>query len=184
MPCPPGGSVIDGDAGVSEKSCRLNVAVTEAGALTVTVQVLVPEQAPLQPLKVELASGFAVSCALEPLGNDAEHVGPQLIPDGLLMTVPLPFPAFATAKTITGLSTNVAVTVVSAERVTVQSRACAQPVALHPAKAEPGSGAAPRSSDVPAGKLAEQKAPQPICPTLGASPTVPVPLPDLLIVSV
>ena len=58
------------------------------------MQELVPEQAPDQPVKSELASGFAVSVTDVPLANSALHAEPQLIPDGLLVTVPPPVPAF------------------------------------------------------------------------------------------
>ena len=54
----------------------------------------VPEQAPDQPVKSELVSGFAVSVTDVPLSNLALHARPQLIPDGLLVTVPPPVPAF------------------------------------------------------------------------------------------
>ena len=60
----------------------------------------VPEQAPDQPVKSELASGFAVSVTDVPLANFALHAKPQLIPDGLLVTVPPPVPAFWTVISI------------------------------------------------------------------------------------
>ena len=62
-------------------------------ALSVTVQVPVPEQPPpLQPVKVEPAAGVAVKVAAVPLANAAEHVAPHEIPAGLLVTVPVPVP--------------------------------------------------------------------------------------------
>jgi len=64
------------------------------------VQVPVPEQAPDQRLKSELASGFAVSVTVVPLANLELHAEPQLIPDGVLVTVPPPVPAFWTVSSI------------------------------------------------------------------------------------
>ena len=62
-------------------------------AVSVTVQVPVPEQPPpLQPEKVEPAAGVAVRVMAVPLANAAEHVAPQAMPTGLLVTVPLPAP--------------------------------------------------------------------------------------------
>ena len=60
----------------------------------------VPEQAPDQPAKSELASGFAVSVTDVPLANFALQAEPQLIPEGLLVTVPPPVPAFWTVISI------------------------------------------------------------------------------------
>lgn len=80
------------------KVCRLNVAVTDLAASMVTVQVPVPEQAPLQPTKTELAVGVAVRVTWVPASKVAEQVAPQLIPAGEEMTVPLPVPLFATFK--------------------------------------------------------------------------------------
>jgi len=71
----------------------LNVAVTDVRFASNTVQVSVPEQAPDQPLKSELAFGFAVSVTDVPLANVALHAEPQLIPAGLLVTIPPPLPA-------------------------------------------------------------------------------------------
>ena len=50
-----------------------------------------PEQPPPdQPVKVEPESGDAVSVITLPLLNAAEQFGPQFMPEGMLVTVPLP----------------------------------------------------------------------------------------------
>jgi len=78
---------------VSAKEDCMKVAVTEVAAVIVTVQVPVPVQPPpLQPAKVEPAAGAAVKVTAVPLVNGVEHVVPQEIPAGLLVTVPLPVP--------------------------------------------------------------------------------------------
>ena len=64
------------------------------------MQASAPEQAPDQPLKSELAFGFAVSVTDVPLANFAVHAEPQLIPEGLLVTVPPPVPEFWTVISI------------------------------------------------------------------------------------
>ncbi len=62
-------------------------------ALSVTVQVPVPEQPPpLQPVKVEPAAGAAVKVTAVPLAYVAEQVAPHEIPAGALVTVPVPAP--------------------------------------------------------------------------------------------
>ena len=59
----------------------------------------VPEQPPpLQPLKVELAAGAAVSVTAVPFVKLAAQVAPQSMPAGELVTVPLPVPAGATVR--------------------------------------------------------------------------------------
>ena len=71
----------------------LNVAVTEVADFTLTTQVgLDPEQTPpLQPRKVELfLDGVAVSVTTSPVQNGSAQSRPQLIPEGLLVTVPGP----------------------------------------------------------------------------------------------
>ena len=77
----------------------MNVAVTARAWSTVTVQVgdaLV--QAPLQPMKLEPAAAIAVSVTVAPFVKSASQVAPQAIPAGLLVTVPLPVPAFVTVR--------------------------------------------------------------------------------------
>ncbi len=74
--------------------------MTERAALIVTVRVpsafVVPS--PLHPLKVEPAAGLAVSVTLVPWSKLAEQVEPQLMPAGLLVTVPLPAPVLLTVS--------------------------------------------------------------------------------------
>jgi hypothetical protein len=76
----------------------VNVAVTEVALVNVTLQVLVPVQAPDQPANVEVALGAAVSVTMVPLGKLALHVAPQSIPAGLLVIVPAPVPAVWTVS--------------------------------------------------------------------------------------
>ena len=73
----------------------LNVAVTVSAWLIDTVHVLaVPEHpAPDQPANTDPDPGVSDNVTDEPCANDAEHVLPQSIPDGLLETDPDPEPA-------------------------------------------------------------------------------------------
>jgi len=165
---------------VSVKVCRANVAVTEAAALIVTVQGPVPEQPPpLQPVKVELASGVAVKVTAVPLANGAEHVAPQAIPAGLLVTVPAPAPALVTVRA-KDCTANVAVTEVAAFNVTLQVPEPEQPPPLQPEKVEPAAGVAVKVTAVPLANGAEHVAPQ----AMPAGLLVTVPAPALLTVSV
>jgi hypothetical protein len=94
--CPPGSTVKLSDAGATEKSGSpaLNVAV--ADAVVVRVQGPVLEQSPLHPEKLEPASAVGVSVAVVPLAKFAEQTPLQLMPAGLLVTVPPPLPANTT----------------------------------------------------------------------------------------
>src|SRR5256712_5305398 len=119
----------------------VNVAVTVVAALRVTVQAPGPEQPPpLQPLKVEPAAGAAVSVTAVPLAKLAAQVAPQVMPAGLLVTVPAPVPALETVSVKVGVK--VAVTVVAAGAVTAQAPVPEHPPPLPPLKAEPASGRA------------------------------------------
>jgi hypothetical protein len=72
----------------------LKVAVTDVLAFTVSIQTPVPVQTPpLQPVKTESADGVAVRVTIVPSLKNSEQSLPQLIPAGLLITVPLPLPA-------------------------------------------------------------------------------------------
>ena len=71
----------------------LKVAVTCSLALSVKVQVaLEPLQPPVHPVKDELAPAASVRVISVPALKLALQVGAQLIPEGLLETVPVPVP--------------------------------------------------------------------------------------------
>ena len=74
------------------------MAVTVVAALTVTTQLPVPEQAPLQPAKADPVAGVAVRVSVVPAVTDCEQVVPQLILAGVpvSVTVPEPDPLLAT----------------------------------------------------------------------------------------
>ena len=152
--------------------------MTVVAALSVTVQVPVPEQPPpVQPEKVEPAAGVAVKVTAVPLANAAEHVAPQEMPVGLLLTVPEPAPDLLNVS-VKDCSVNVAVTVVSALSATVQVPVPVQPPPLQPVKVEPAAGVAVRVTAVPTVNEAEQVAPHEM--PEGALVTVPLPVPVLV----
>ena len=79
---------LDGSAEVTAKGAGPNVAVTDLAASVVSGHVVpVPVQAPVQPRKVELGPGEAVSVTDVPFEKLAEQVGPQSIPTGVEVTV-------------------------------------------------------------------------------------------------
>jgi hypothetical protein len=179
VPCPLGCIVSAVEAGVSEKFSAANVAVTAPAAFIVTLHVPVPEQAPLQPVKVDVGFGAALRVTAVPEPKFAEHVLPQLIPSGLLVTIPLPLPASETVSK-TALS-NFAVIVRLEFTIRLQSIILAvQPPPLQPANTEPELGAAPRMKSEPA----ETEHPVAQTPGLEIGPTIPVPLPDVAVVTV
>src|SRR5439155_402179 len=82
---------------------------------------------------VEPAAGAAVSVTAVPLAKLAEQVAPQVMPAGLLVTVPAPAPALETVS-VKVCRVKVAVTVVAAESVTVQAPVPEHPPPLQPLK--------------------------------------------------
>src|SRR5437879_556127 len=166
---------------VRVKDCTANVAVTEVAAFTVTMQVPVPEQPPLQPVKVELASGVAVRVTAVPTVNEAEQAAPQEIPEGALLTVPLPVPVLVTLRA-KDCWTKPAVTEAAALIVTMQVPVPEQPPPLQPEKVELASGVAVKVTAVPLANGVEHVAPQAM--PAGLLVTVPAPAPALLTVSV
>src|SRR5438093_267706 len=144
-------------------------------ALSVTLQVPVPEQPPpLQPVKVEPAAGAAVKVTAVPVANAAEHVGPQEMPAGALVTVPVPVPLGLTVS-VKVCTAKVAVTVVAALSVTVQVPVPVQPPPLQPVNVDPAAGVAVKVTAVPLAYVAEQFPPHEMPP--GLLFTIPLPAP-------
>src|SRR5215470_8726910 len=166
---------------VSTKDGKANVALTLWAALIVTVQVLVvPVQPPpLQPVNVEPAVGVAVKVTAVPVVKDVEHVVPQEIPAGALVTVPVPVPALVTVRAKDDC-TKLAVTEVAAVTATVQVPVPVQPP-LQPVNVESAAGAAVKVTAVPLANVAEHELPQEM--PVGTLVTVPDPAPALLTVS-
>ena len=77
----------------------MKVAVTLRAAVMLTVQLLaLPEQEPTQPAKVLPVAACAVKVTEELAAKLPEHVLPQSMPLGELVTVPLPLPERATER--------------------------------------------------------------------------------------
>jgi hypothetical protein len=77
----------------------VKVAVILRACTMLTMHEPVPlHPSPFQPVKVDPLAGAAVSVMLVPKSKRALHVLPQLIPMGLLVTVPLPVPAWLTVR--------------------------------------------------------------------------------------
>lgn len=158
-----------------------NVAVTvvPVDSVNVHVRLVVHVPALLQPVKLEPDAGAAVSVTL-PFGMLAVHVGPQLMPAGEEVTVPVPAPALLTVSDEVGTGLNAASTVVSALSVNVHVTAEPHPAPVHPANTEPAAAAAV-SVTLPLVIAAVQVEPQ-LMPA-GLEVTVPPPVPDLVTVT-
>jgi hypothetical protein len=161
---------------------ELNVALTDCAEFIVTLHAPVPLQAPPQPAKVEPESGVAARLTTVPLAKLAEQVVPQEIPEGVLVTVPAPFPLLDTVRVkVPALAVKLAPTDFAASMVTLQAPVPVQ-APLHPANVEPESGVAVRFTTVPLSKFAEQLEPQEI--PAGELATVPLPVPLFVTVRV
>ena len=127
----------------------LNVAVTARAAVIDTVQLPVPEHAPLQPANVEPLAADAVSVTDVPLAKLALQVPPQFTPDGDEDTVPLPAPDFVTlsAYVVPELA-NVAVSERAAVIDTVHA-AVPEHAPLQPENVDPLAAAAVNVTDAP-----------------------------------
>jgi len=78
---------------VGTLTAKLNVAVALLSAFMVTVQVVaVPLHAPLQPANTLPVAGAAVNVTAVSLAKFSVQSVPQLMPAGVLTTVPVPFP--------------------------------------------------------------------------------------------
>ena len=74
-------------------------AETERSAVSFSLQfTFVPAQSPDQPVNLEPAAGLAFRVTDAPTWNVALQVVPQLIPAGLDVTLPVPFPDLLTVS--------------------------------------------------------------------------------------
>lgn len=137
----------------------------------VTVHVPVPEQAPDQPLNIYPDVGAAVSATDVPLLYVEEHVEPQEIPAGLLVTVPF---GEVTERVKVGMVVKVAVTLVFAFTVITHEPVPEQPPD-QPVNVEPLAAATDKVVEVPAVTVEVHVVPQLIDPPV----MVPVPVPVL-----
>lgn len=100
--CAPRWAVKLADAACSEKSGGgpvLKVAVTNSSEVVkVTLHEPIPEQFVSQPENPDPEEGEAVKVTTFPVAKLAAQDVVQLIPAGVLVTVPLPLPAIATNK--------------------------------------------------------------------------------------
>jgi hypothetical protein len=171
------------EVGVGVEVLSANVAVTLRARLIVTVQVPVPVQAPLQPVKEDPVVAAAVRVTVVPAMKAPLQLLLHAIPLGEDVTVPDPVPLFVSVRmyVVAGeLRVNVAVTLFAASTTSVQP-----PVPVHaplqPVKVEPVAGVALSPTLVPALKEALQVPPQ--STPLGLDATVPLPVPALLTVT-
>jgi hypothetical protein len=136
----------------------------------------VPVQGPPHPAKVEFCPGDSVSVTRVPVAKLALQVGPQLIPEGLLVTVPVPLPPTVTDRTAWA-TLKVAVTcwLVVSVKVQVGALMALQEPPLQPAKDEFEAAVAVRVTWVPLLKVALQLGLQ-LMPE-GVLETVPDPVP-------
>jgi hypothetical protein len=119
----------------------VKLALTACAALIVTTHAPVPlHPAPLHPENADPLAGVAVKVTCVPLTNAALHVAPQLIPAGLLVTVPLPLPVFVTVRVYNCVK--LALTACAALIVTTQVPVPLHPAPLHPENTDPLAGTA------------------------------------------
>jgi hypothetical protein len=111
----------------------------------VMVQSVVPvHSAPLQPVNLNPEAAVARKDTLLPETTVEEQTVPQLIPEGVLVTIPLPF--FETVS-VTGFMAKLAVHVLFAFMVTAPSEQSESPV--HPVNLESDAGMGVKTTTVP-----------------------------------
>jgi hypothetical protein len=166
-------------------TARVNVFGVAKLAMTVwlafiaTIHEPVPlHPAPLQPPNVDPADGVAVNVTVVPLLKVELQVVPQLMPEGLLITVPSPAPALVTARVNVFGVAKLAVTVWLVFIATIHEPVPLHPAPLQPVNVEPAAGAAVRVTVLPIGKSASQVVPHEMPPGLLDT----VPFPDFMIV--
>lgn len=153
----------------------LKLAVTCWLALSVRLQVgLLPLQPPVHPAKDEFAAAVSVSVTWVPLVKLVLQVGAQLIPPGLLATVPAPA-SVTVSTTAFWMALKLAVTCWLALSVNMQVGLLPLQPPVHPANEEFAAAASVRAIEVPLAKLALQEGAH-VMPA-GLLLTVPPPAP-------
>ena len=118
-------------------------------ALALTTQVPVPPQAPpLQPLKINPASGDAVNVTVVPPGNCVLQIGLHEMPTGFEVTEPVPVPVLLMVTVNVGGGNVLKVAVTVALLITTQGPVPEQ-APDHPANMDPGPAEAERVTAVP-----------------------------------
>lgn len=130
----------------------VKVAVQVMSAAIVT-EPSVQSVGPLQPVKVDPVVGVAVRVTTLPLLKEARQVASQVIPVGLLVTVPLPSPARVTVR-VNSIKSKMALQLVNKVMVSVIGLAVPVQLPPHLAKVESPEAVAVRVTTVPSSKLA------------------------------
>lgn len=149
-------------------------ASTDCGWLMLIEHTPVPEHAPVQPVNTEPGVATGVKVTVEFWKKLKAHWGSQLIPLGLLVTVPEPPPPTVTFNGCN--EPKFAPTVWGEFTITVHGPTPAQPDEFQPTNPEPESGFAVRVTEVPLLKLKTHVAPQSM--PGGVLVILPVPLPE------
>ena len=158
----------------------LKVAKTLLLALILTVHAPGPVQSPLQPTNVAPAPGVALKVTKAFSKNWALQNVTQLMPLGVLLTVPAPVPNTETDRPRNAVAPpKFAVTFFDAVMLTVQLPVPVQSP-LQPMNVDPGSSATVSVTLVPLANDALQALPQLMA--AGALVAVPEPVPDLVTV--
>jgi hypothetical protein len=158
----------------------LNMAVTVTSVVILITHGSVAEHPPpLHPVKTDPGLAAAVRVMDWPSEYDSIQSNPQLIPAGLLVTVPDPKPDLTTLSSCMEslIRLNVAVTVISASIVNEHVLVPEHPPPTQPAKVESGSAWAVKVTTLPWENTSEQSLPQ-LMP-VGLLVIVPDPEPNL-----
>jgi hypothetical protein len=119
----------------------LNVAVQFLFAVIETRPPALLQPVPVHPVKIDPDDGLAIKSTVVSRSKGAEAVeqpvGPQSIPAGLVLTVPVPVPDFV--KVRRNVSTKVAMTVFAPSMVTVQVPIALEQASDHSVNLEPGA---------------------------------------------
>lgn len=156
---------------------RRKVALTLRAAPIDTLQASAPVQAPDQPPKRQPSAGAGVSTTVASTAIAALQVLPQAMPEGDDVTVPVPL---RVTLSVLCVRVKTAPTEVALPTVTLQGPVPLQ-APVQPANTDCADGVAVSVIALPKLRVTEQVLPQ--LRPVGDETTVPVPVPDLAIVT-